>query len=77
VDLTEDVRRKLSLFCNVPLHAVIEERDVQHTIYEVPLVLSEQGWTRSSWCISGWPARKPKSCRGGRWSTPSSIPRAR
>jgi CTP synthase len=43
VELTEDVRRKLSLFCNVPLHAVIEERDVQHSIYEVPLVLSEQG----------------------------------
>jgi CTP synthase len=43
VDLTDDVKKKLSLFCNVPLHAVIEERDVQHTIYEVPLVLAEQG----------------------------------
>ena len=43
VKLTDDVRKKLSLFCNVPLHAVIEERDVQHTIYELPLVLSEQG----------------------------------
>ena len=41
--LGEDVRRKLSLFCNVPLHAVIEELDVRHSIYEVPLVLSEQG----------------------------------
>ena len=41
--LTEDIRRKLSLFCNVPLHAVIEEIDVRHTIYEVPLVLAEQG----------------------------------
>ena len=43
VALTEDVRKKLSLFCNVPLHAVIEEQDVKHTIYEVPLMLSEQG----------------------------------
>ena len=43
VELTDDVRKKLSLFCNVPPHAVIEERDVQHTIYEVPLVLSDQG----------------------------------
>jgi CTP synthase len=43
VAITDDVRRKLSLFCNVPLHAVIEEQDVKHTIYEVPLVLSEQG----------------------------------
>ena len=39
----EDLRRKLSLFCNVPVHAVIEELDVRHTIYEVPLVLAEQG----------------------------------
>ena len=39
----EDLRRKLSLFSNVPVHAVIEELDVRHTIYEVPLVLAEQG----------------------------------
>lgn len=43
VSLSEEVRRKLSLFCNVPCEAVIEEKDVEHTIYEVPLVLSEQG----------------------------------
>jgi len=43
VPLTDEVRSKLSLFCNVPLHAVIEEQDVSHTIYELPLELSEQG----------------------------------
>ncbi len=43
VSLSEDVRKKLSMFCNVPFDAVIEERDVQHTIYELPLVLSEEG----------------------------------
>jgi len=43
VKLSDDVRKKLSLFCNVPFNAVIEEQDVQHTIYELPLVLSEQG----------------------------------
>jgi CTP synthase len=41
--LTEDVRKKVSLFCNVPPNAVIEEGDVEKTIYEVPLMLSEQG----------------------------------
>jgi len=41
--LTDEIRKKLSLFCNVPVHAVIEECDVEHTIYEVPLVLAEQG----------------------------------
>ncbi|MDR1191357.1 MAG: CTP synthase [Verrucomicrobiales bacterium] len=38
----DDVRRKLSLFCNVPLEAVIEEQDVAYTIYEVPLTLQRQ-----------------------------------
>ena len=43
VPLSMEVRKKLSLFCNVPLHSVIEETDVKHSIYEVPLVLSDQG----------------------------------
>jgi CTP synthase len=43
VPLSGEVRKKLSLFCNVPLHAVIEEQDVRHTIYELPLVLVDQG----------------------------------
>ncbi len=37
--MTEDMARKISLFCNVRREAVIEERDVCHTIYEVPLDL--------------------------------------
>lgn len=43
VPLSLEVREKLSLFCNVPLNSVIEETDVTHSIYEVPLVLSDQG----------------------------------
>jgi CTP synthase len=43
VPLTPGVRQKLSLFCNVPVRNVIEECDVEKTIYEVPLTLSEQG----------------------------------
>lgn len=41
--LPEDVKDKISLFCNVPRKAVIEEVDVEHTIYEVPLELHAQG----------------------------------
>jgi len=41
--LTEDLRRKISLFCNVRHEAVIEERDVAYSIYEVPLNLAAQG----------------------------------
>lgn len=40
--LSEDVKEKLSLYCNVPLKAVIDEPDVQLSIYEVPLHLYEQ-----------------------------------
>lgn len=40
--LDEDVKNKISLFCNVPREAVIEEVDVEFSIYEVPLKLHEQ-----------------------------------
>jgi CTP synthase len=35
-------RRKLALFCNVDDELVIEEKDVDNTIYEVPLELAKQ-----------------------------------
>ena len=40
--LGDDVREKLALFCNVPRKAVIEVRDVDHSIYELPLMLQEE-----------------------------------
>lgn len=40
--LTEDVRRKLALFCNVDLRAVIASQDAE-SIYDVPLLMKEQG----------------------------------
>ncbi len=43
VPLEEDHLRKLSLFCNVPQRYVIEEQDVKHSIYEVPLELAANG----------------------------------
>ncbi len=36
-------REKIALFCNVPVTAVIEERDKDFSIYEVPLSLVEHG----------------------------------
>jgi len=41
--LDAETRQKLSMFGNVAPEAVIEARDVQHTIYEVPLMLHEEG----------------------------------
>jgi CTP synthase len=40
--LSEDVKRKIALFCNVDEGAVIEARDVP-SIYEIPLRFHEQG----------------------------------
>ncbi|MCG3148158.1 MAG: CTP synthase [Verrucomicrobiae bacterium] len=37
--LGKEVREKISMFCNVAQDSVIEELDVAHTIYEVPLDL--------------------------------------
>jgi CTP synthase len=41
--LDRDVRQKLSMFCSVSEKAVIEARDVRHTIYEYPLMLHTEG----------------------------------
>jgi CTP synthase len=40
--LSEEVKDKISLFCNVKREAVIEEPDVEYSIYEVPISLHEQ-----------------------------------
>ena len=41
--LDREVRQKLSMFCSVSEKAVIEARDVEHTVYEVPLLLHAEG----------------------------------
>jgi CTP synthase len=41
--ITKGMKEKISLFCNVPVHAVIEELDVQTSIYEVPGELERLG----------------------------------
>ncbi len=40
--LDSELRAKLSMFCNIPLGAVVEMRDVAHTIYEAPLMLQAE-----------------------------------
>ena len=43
IPMEPDMAKKISLFCNVRPEAVIEERDVAFSIYEVPLMLIESG----------------------------------
>src|SRR5258705_547357 len=40
--LDKELRQKISMFCNVPYEGVIEEKDVEHSIYEVPLMLQRE-----------------------------------
>jgi len=42
VSLDDEVKQKISLYCNVPQEAVIDEVDVSHSIYEVPIELHKQ-----------------------------------
>jgi CTP synthase len=41
--LSRDDRAKIALFCNVPIESVIEEKDKDYSIYEVPMSLVEHG----------------------------------
>jgi len=41
--LSEEIKDKISLFCSVPKEAVMDEVDVEFSIYEVPVSLNKQG----------------------------------
>ena len=45
--MTDAMRDKISLFCNVRVKDVIQEKDVDTTIYEVPLDLKKHGLDRA------------------------------
>ena len=44
-ELSQELRKKIGLYCNVAAECVIEARDVK-TIYEIPLLFEEQGFGR-------------------------------
>jgi CTP synthase len=58
--LDSDLRDKLSLYCNVPTGAVIECRDVEHSIYELPLALHKERMDEIILDLFGLPLRAPK-----------------
>lgn len=41
--LNKEIKDKLSLFCNTDKDSIIEEKDVKPYLYEIPLLLIEQG----------------------------------
>jgi len=40
--LDDSVKEKISLFCSVPIEAVLEQVDVEHSIYELPITMIDQ-----------------------------------
>jgi len=57
--MSDEMRRKISMFCNVRPEAVLEERDVAHTIYELPLMLRDEGVHRLIARLLGLQLREP------------------
>jgi CTP synthase len=56
--MTEDVRKKIGLFCNVPTEMVIEARDID-SVYKVPLMFHEGGLDQRVVEILGLDAPSP------------------
>ena len=75
--ISDDIREKIALFCDIPSEAVIPNMDAD-TIYELPLVFEQGGPRRSRYPPAG-PRRRAKAIwtSGGRWSSVSRILRGR
>lgn len=58
--ITEEIREKISLFCSVKKEAVIEEQDVNYSIYELPHMLKKEGLDELVISILGLDAPAPK-----------------
>ena len=64
--MSEDMAQKISMFCNVRRANVIEERDVEFSIYQVPIELCAAGLDRIILKHFGLPAEQPTDL--GFWS---------
>ena len=58
--LGTELRDKLSMFCNVPVKAVIECRDVDSSIYQLPLALQKEGMDELVLDLLGFSIPAPK-----------------
>ncbi len=58
VDLAQDIKSKIALFCNVDPDAVFTAKDV-HSIYELPMALYEEGLDQKIAIMLKLPAKNP------------------
>ncbi len=56
--LSEELKDKISLFCGVRKDAVIDEPDVEFSIYEVPVALNKQGLDKKICQMLGLPKKE-------------------
>ena len=70
--LSDEMKEKLALFCDIDKDAVIENKTL-NSIYEVPLLLSEEGMDRIVLDKLDLPDRRATWKTGRRWSTPFTI----
>lgn len=56
--LSEEIKAKISLFCNVALHNVIDLIDAKNSVYEIPLLLQQAGLDTSISELLGLPSKK-------------------
>ncbi|AAF39308.1 CTP synthetase [Chlamydia muridarum str. Nigg] len=76
VSLSSEVKRKISLFCNVPENAVFNAIDLENSIYEMPLLLAREnivdfllskfGFSPKSLDLTDWQNLVTTLCDGNR-----------
>jgi len=71
-ELPDDVKEKISLFCNVPKEAVISDPDLD-VIYELPLIFERQGLGDYLCKILGLPPRKPDEKLYKEWEALTNL----
>jgi CTP synthase len=67
IELPEEIKEKISLFCNVPKHAVISDPDLE-TPYELPMIFERQGLGDLICGLLGLPRRRPDDGAVSEWS---------
>ncbi|MDR3144351.1 MAG: CTP synthase [Puniceicoccales bacterium] len=67
IELPMELRHKVSMFCNVERQCVVEERDLQLSIYELPVVLHDENLDGIVLHRLGLPVRE--NCDISQWKT--------
>ena len=76
--ISAEDKDKIALFCNVERKAVIEERDKEFSIYEVPLSLVNNGLDDDpGQAAAAQGAARSSSATGATWSSGSRTPSTR